>query len=541
MNKQKINLITYLLIILFFVFQSSFILEGGTTIDERSIDNSNQITLDKLRMLINFEVFKDGDINPVLKDIYKVETYGQFISFQQFLFSRIFVNSELINSYFNENDLFLSFYSKVNLLRNLYLNIYVSLLLFIIYKVLVKLKSQKFGLIFIIFLILIPSFNGHSQFNQKDIGFMLHIFLASIYIIKLIDSKNKKHILLSALLSGLAVSLRLSGFVILLLPIFYSFLIENNREQLGLSSLVKKYIEYIFYIFIFYIAFSPSSWFNILGFLETSINQQILIQWNGSTLTDGDFILSSNMDKLYLIKWLFYKLPINFHIILILSVFSFKIKNFKKDVFLTFSVIFFLVVNAGFIILTPAAYDGLRQFLFLIPFIVYITTSFLVELGQKLNFVLPVIIIYLIFTQFGLEQYRYVYFNEFVDESSITYDCNNIDGCGNWLTDYWGYSAKSIAEHINNSEINNVYICKSREVWDPYLNEGLNPNYTDTNKISNNSFHLVTIFRPRFQDDGCGFYNADLIYNCKIKKKFVTNLRGNELDLGYLKSCTIEN
>jgi hypothetical protein len=152
-----------------------------------------------------------------------------------------------------------------------------------------------------------------------------------------------------------------------------------------------------------------------------------------------------------------------------------------------------------------------------------------------------VIIIYLIFTQFGLEQYRYVYFNEFVDESSITYDCNNIDGCGNWLTDYWGYSAKSIAEHINNSEIKNVYICKSREVWDPYLNEGLNPNYTDTNKISNNSFHLVTIFRPRFQDDGCGFYIADLIYNCKIKKKFVTNLRGNELDLGYLKSCKIEN
>ena len=258
--------------------------------------------------------------------------------------------------------MFLSFYSKVNLLRNLYLNIYVSLLLFIIYKVLVKLKSQKFGLIFLIFLILIPSFNGHSQFNQKDIGFMLHIFLASIYIIKLIDSKNKKHILLSALLSGLAVSLRLSGFVILLIPIFYSFLIENNREQLGLNNLVKKYVEYIFYIFIFYIAFSPSSWFNILGFLETSINQQILIQWNGSTLTDGDFILSSNMDKFYLIKWLFYKLPINFHIILILSIFSFKIKNFKKDVFLTFSVIFFLVVNAGFIILTPGAYDGLRQF-----------------------------------------------------------------------------------------------------------------------------------------------------------------------------------
>ena len=102
MNKQKINLITYILIVLFLVLQSSFILEGGTTIDERSLDNSNQITLNKLKMLTNFEVFKDGKINPVLKDIYEVETYGQFISFQQFLFSRIFVNSDLINSYFNK-------------------------------------------------------------------------------------------------------------------------------------------------------------------------------------------------------------------------------------------------------------------------------------------------------------------------------------------------------------------------------------------------------------------------------------------------------
>ena len=541
MNKQKINLITYLLIFIFFLFQCSFILEGGTTIDERSLDNSNQITLEKLRILTNFELFKDGYINPALKDIYRGETYGQFISFQQFVFSRIFVNTNFVNSFFDENDLFLSFYSKVNLLRNLYLNIYVSLLLFIIHRVLTKIKGQKFGLIFITLLILIPSFNGHSQFNQKDIGFMLHIFLASIFIIKLIGSKSKKQILVAALLSGLAVSLRLSGFVILLIPILYSFLIEKIRNQLGLNNLIKKYGELIFYIFIFYIVFSPSGWFNIIGFLETSINQQILIQWNGSTLTDGEFILSSDIDKLYLFKWLFYKLPINFHIILILSIFSFKIKNFEKDVFLTFSIIFFLVVNAGFIILTPAAYDDLRQFLFLIPFIVYIATSFLVGLEKKLNFALPVIIIYLLFTQFGLQQYRYVYFNEFVNESNITFDCNNIDGCGNWLTDYWGYSAKSIGAHINNSELENVYICKSREIWDPYLNEGLNPNYTDVSKLTNNNFHLVTIFRPRFQDDGCGFYIADLIYNCSVEKKFITNLRGNEVDLGYLKNCTIEN
>ena len=74
----------------------------------------------------------------------------------------------------------------------------------------------------------------------------------------------------------------------------------------------------------------------------------------------------------------------------------------------------------------------------------------------------------------------------------------------NWLTDYWGYSAKSIAEHINNSEIK-MYISVKVE-YDPYLDESLNPNYTDTNKIPKNSFHLVTIFRPRLKTMVVVFY-----------------------------------
>ena len=106
-----------------------------------------------------------------------METYGQFISFQQFYFSRLFVDSDLLNNFFDENNIVSSFYSKTTFLRYFYLNIYVSAMLLILYFSLSSFKNKKFAFLFIILLVLIPSINGHSLFNQKDISFMFHIFL----------------------------------------------------------------------------------------------------------------------------------------------------------------------------------------------------------------------------------------------------------------------------------------------------------------------------------------------------------------------------
>ena len=58
-----------------------------------------------------------------------METYGQFVSLQQFIFSRKLYGSNLLNNYFVENDLFVSFYSKISFLRYIYLNIYICIFL----------------------------------------------------------------------------------------------------------------------------------------------------------------------------------------------------------------------------------------------------------------------------------------------------------------------------------------------------------------------------------------------------------------------------
>ena len=122
-----------------------------------------------------------------------------------------------------------------------------------------------------------------------------------------------------------------------------------------------------------------------------------------------------------------------------------------------------------FIIFKPGVYDGLRQFLFLIPFMALIVSQIMINIGKEFNFNYKLIFIpvffYLVFTQYGLGQYRYVYFNEFVDINSVAIECENIDGCGSWSSDYWGYSGKELAEYLNKNLVNGEIENLSKFAW----------------------------------------------------------------------------
>ena len=97
----------------------------------------------------------------------------------------------------------------------------------------------------------------------------------------------------------------------------------------------------------------------------------------------------------------------------------------------------------------PNTYDGLRHFLFVIPFFLALSADLLSKVLNT-NFLrgcllLVGAIIYLIYTQFGLGPYRYAYFNEFVRLENVSYECDKtLNGCGNWATDYWGFSGKEM-------------------------------------------------------------------------------------------------
>ena len=42
------------------------------------------------------------------------------------------------------------------------------------------------------------------------------------------------------------------------------------------------------------------------------------------------------------------------------------------------------------------------------------------------------------------DQYKYTYFNEFASTNDMANYCEDINGCGDWLVDYWGTSGKEL-------------------------------------------------------------------------------------------------
>ena len=539
-NSWRIDLTALFYVLTYFVTQFNLLKHGGTTIDERSLDSGNAITFNKLQTILNLKIIQDGEINSVLKTVDKMETYGQFVSLQQFIFSRKLYGSNLLNNYFVENDLFVSFYSKISFLRYIYLNIYICIFLVVFYFIISKYKDKKFGLIFIVILSLIPSFNGHGLFNQKDITFLIHVFLACYLIVQNKFFINHKIFVLTTLLSGLAMSLRISAIAFIGLAVIFSIIYIIKSKSAELNVAFGYLLKFTALTLFFYYLLSPGSWFAPLDFLTESIKQQVFLDWNGSTLTNGKFILSSEMNRFYLLTWFFYKLPIIYVLILSLSFLGIYFKRLHEDIFFVFSIFFVLIVNIAFLLIKPEVYDGIRQFLFLLPFIAYITTTYLTFFQKKFFLALPIVVFYLFYTQYSLGPYKYVYLNEFVTEDQITFECNNVDGCGDWLTDYWGFSAKNLADNINKNKFQDVYICKPFSIWDPYLDESLNPIFNDPSKIKKETFLLATIYRPRYLNDGCNFYKNNISYDCELIDKTVIKLRNSYIDLNYLKECTLK-
>ena len=118
-------------------------------------------------------VFEDRT-NTFLGDFnFNLEYYGYFVPLIVYFISN-FLISNVYTSYLFENTLNFEVYSSQDLLsisRNIAINIYVLFSLLVIYFLISKFLSKNYAFYFLIFLILIPSFNGHALFNIKDIPF----------------------------------------------------------------------------------------------------------------------------------------------------------------------------------------------------------------------------------------------------------------------------------------------------------------------------------------------------------------------------------
>jgi hypothetical protein len=324
-----------------------------------------------------------------------------------------------------------------------------------------------------------PFFFGHMGINPKDtiIFFSLIWFLYFFY--KYISKeKDLKNLIFFSIFIGIGCGIRISFLGIIFPIILFGITNYIISFKYNIGNFFKKKISDIIICLIIISFLTFLTWphlhqgnFNI--FLETIKNS---ISWQAGPklgLINGIFYETSETPKTYFLNFLQFKMPIYQSLLFLISIiFIFLKKNFfenyvsgfSKFIFLNLFIIFFTVFLT--IVLNVKIYDGIRLFLFLIPFfciicaigIIYFILNFK---KNYLYFLSSSVFIFLI----TLSLYRFITLAPY-QYSYLNYYFTNLELASNkFENDYWNTSWKELINNlpdevagkkINNS---NVAVC----------------------------------------------------------------------------------
>ena len=340
-------------------------------------------------------------------------------------------------------------------------------------------KNELLALLSSLLTILNPFFFGHMGINPKDtiIFFSLIWFLYFFY--KYISKeKDLKNLIFFSIFIGFGCGIRIS-FLGLILPIILFGIINYIKTfKYSIGKFFKKKIFDIIICLVIILFLVLFTWphlhqgnFNL--FLETIKNS---IFWQAGPklgLINGTFYETFNTPKTYFLSFLLFKMPIYQSLLFFISIifiilkkdiFKKYINEFSKFTFLNLFIIFFTVLLT--IVLNVKIYDGIRLFLFLIPFFCTICAISIIYFFLKfkknfLNLITFGVFIFLTFLSLNrlitFAPYQYSYLN---------YNFINLNIASNkFENDYWNTSWKelinNLPDEVDGKKINNsnVAVC----------------------------------------------------------------------------------
>ena len=336
-----------------------------------------------------------------------------------------------------------------------------------------ELFNKKVGKIVSLILFFYPIFFGHMSFNGKDMVLAfchVWIFYLVIRYLKKQDIKDKasNYTIFLGILTAMATGVHLTFlgtlipiFLFLLVEIFFlkKLIIKNFSKKKLYIDLIKSFLIFYFLLVLFWIDTHSNIFllpFNL--FLEhfTVVSGE---DWRGYpfNVLNGEHFLSWQAPKLYFLISFIFKSPEYFLVCYIIFFIIFFKSNtfFKKEfLFLNYKLTIFLLVmlipvTISFFI-HLVIYDGIRHFLWSIPYFCIIpglTIYYLIEnfslIKSKLTLTaLSFLIIYFLFNFFLITPYQYTYLNLFTGKAENRYK--------KFENDYWG---SSINELIKNSKL----------------------------------------------------------------------------------------
>ena len=456
MNKKKEK------IILFFLFSFSIYcaIIIGQSWDEPFHYIQGQITLKYL--------FSLGRID---KDLFYREYYSPIYWSLQYLFTELFPIKYQIETG-----------HLVNLAFSLSTIVGIA-------KISKELFNKKVGKIVFLVLFFYPVFFGHMSFNPKDsiIAFChVWIFLLSLTYIKQQTQNNKtdKYVFWIGLLAATGTGVQLV-FLGLLIPVFLFILAEiflfkkiiskNFMKKKFLFDLIKCFIVFYFFLILFWIDVHENIFLLPLEKVSKTFSSIYLTGWP-TILLNEKYYLSLYAPKFYLILNFIFKTPEYFLIsYLLFIIFLLNSKKFFDEKFEFFNyklslIILILLFPNILLIFTPyPVYDGMRLFLWIVPYLCIIPALSIYYLLENYELIwtrltlyfLSMFIVYFLYIFLSITPYQYTYLNILSGK--------NINNHKKFENDYWASSVKELVKHSNFESDENVLLATC----------GVNPSVTE--------------------------------------------------------------
>lgn len=326
-----------------------------------------------------------------------------------------------------------------------------------------------------IVLALVPGYWAHSFFNPKDSPFaaffilctwlgayVVEQFLHPSHPLKLGNNRLTRLAIAYGALIGLLTAIRIGGFLMLgFIGIAYLILMVKPL-MLGKE---KEFIPSILRVVPFYavicaswmgvvVALHPASWSNPPLWLYRSIRYLSRHSWDKYVLFNGEYVLAADAPWSYIPTWLGITTPA---IILLLFALGlvWMLRQFPRLSTLQQSCSILLLLQVFLlpfiaIVRGSTVYDGIRQFLFVLPAMTAIAALAVIALHQRLGDRYPklfftvlmgVLLSPIVYDMVVLHPYEYMYFNRVSGGLPAAYT--------RFETDYWGLSVKEAVGWLN--------------------------------------------------------------------------------------------
>ena len=416
--------------------------------------------------------------------------------------------------------------------------------------------NKKVSQITFLILFFYPIFFGHLSINNKDsILAICHVWITYL-IFRYLKKQHKKtkinkYIVIIGILASIGSGIQLvflgSLTPILIFLLFEIFLfkkiINNNfSKKKFLIDIIKSFVIFYFLLILFWIDTHQNIFVLPFQFILSTFSDSFWTGWPYN-LVNGNYYFSSEVPKTYLLTNLYFKSPEYFlfayTIFPIILLFN---KNFffKKFIFFNYKISFIIIILTYpiliFYIMPYPIYDGMRLFLWCIPYyciipsltLYYLIENFNLIKVKLISFLFSILIVYFLTVFFLITPYQYTYLNIFNGKKENRYK--------KFENDYWGASIKELIEKSkfeNNKTVNFSFCGVNEDAAKRYLHRKKNLIFSFVNH--KNADYIIMTNRTASNKENA--LDSKKIINCfdKYNGENIFSVKRNGLTLSIIR------